>query len=72
MDKKIISILCTFCLSGPLFTVLVMFYFQVNKLVAKGRTRNADGTQDLMQAALFESSFTKSFYFFPGVAEAES
>lgn len=44
----------------------------VNRLVSKGRTRNRDGTLDLMQSSRFDSSLQKIFYFFPGVVASDS
>ena len=46
------------------------FSFQVNRLVAKGRTQQ--GTKELMQASRFDSSLQKSMYFFPGIVASDS
>lgn len=43
----------------------------VNRLVAKGRTSDKN-SQEVMQAARFDSSLEKLFYFFPGVIASES
>lgn len=55
------------------FTILNIV-FQVNRLVARGRTALKENeARNVMQASQFTTSLTKKFLFFPGVvADSES